>query len=219
MSFQLQKNISYILFDASGTLIQKPLLWERILDVLQKNGYKTSLDDLQKKHKLLSEIIHFPDRTSKDFYAYFNAELLYALGIVPNENLLDELFDACTYLPWEVFEDTSILKDLPYPIGILSNFNSSLQEKMEQFFGNIFQHILISEVLGVAKPNIDFYKKAIATIAIPPEQILYIGDSLKLDIKPALEVGMQPLLIDRHQLFGSFENRLDSLNQLIDLNL
>jgi len=219
MSLNLKEKISYILFDAAGTLIHKPLLWERIVDVLQKNGYYANVTDLQKKHKILSESIRFPDNTSKGFYAEFNSELLYALGIIPTEDLLNQLFDACTYLPWVPFEDCSILQKLPYPIGILSNFNASLTEKMEHFFGNIFQHILISEVLGVAKPNIDFYKKAIAAIVLPPEQILYIGDSLKLDIKPALEVGMQTLLIDRHQLFGSFENRLDTLNQLIDLNL
>lgn len=213
----IKKPISYILFDASGTLIHKPLLWERILEVLQKNGCKTDLEDLQKKHKLLSESIHFPDRTSKDFYADFNAELLYALGIIPTETLLEQIFNACTYLPWESFEDAAVLKQLNYPLGILSNFNSTLKEKMDVFFGDIFQDVLISEVLGVAKPNIEFYKKAVERIGVPPEQILYIGDSLKLDIKPALEIGMQPLLIDRHHLFGSFENRLDSLNQLIEV--
>ena len=70
----------------------------------------------------MSEVIHFPDRTDQDFYKKFNSDLLYLLGIVPTTSLLDAVFKNCTYLPWEKFEDTSVLRELSVPLGIISNF-------------------------------------------------------------------------------------------------
>ena len=102
--------MKYLLFDAANTLIYKPNLWERILKVLQDNGYKINETELKLRHKLLSEIINFPDTTSRDFYEEFNSELLMALGIIPNENLLKELFEECSYLPWQAFDDCEEIK-------------------------------------------------------------------------------------------------------------
>ena len=68
----------------------------------------------------------------------FNSDLLYLLGIVPTEELVNAIFKSCTYLPWEAFEDTKILSELTVPIGVISNFNSTLKEKLNQFFGPVF---------------------------------------------------------------------------------
>ena len=123
----MDSKIQYLLFDVSGTLLHKPSLYAIILDVLAKRGHNVSLQELKLKHKMLSEIIHFPDKTDSKFYRIFNAELLYSLGILPTESLLDELFSSCSYLPWERFEDTDVLSQIALPMGILSNFNTSLK--------------------------------------------------------------------------------------------
>ncbi len=215
----IKKPVKYILFDASGTLIHKPALWDKMLIVLQNHGFDVELDELKKKHKIISECIHFPDRTSKEFYLNFNAEVLFALGIVPEENLLEEIFNACTYLPWEKFDDTNFLLKSDIPIGVLSNFNSGLNDLLNRFFGDIFVDVLISEVLGVAKPKLEFYQKAENAIDCPAENILYVGDSMKLDIKPALQTGMNPLLIDRDNYFPSCPYRINSLTELSEIIL
>ena len=138
--------MKYLLFDAANTLIYKPNLWERILKVLQDNGYKINETELKLRHKLLSEIINFPDTTSRDFYEKFNSELLMALGIIPDENLLKELFEACSYLPWQAFDDCEEIKKLDIKKAVVSNFNSSLQEKLEGLIGeNIFNEYIVSE--------------------------------------------------------------------------
>ncbi len=207
----------YIVFDAANTLIYKPDLWVKINVVLQKHGYSINQKTLIKRHKLLSEIINFPDRTSQDFYDNFNAELLLSLGIVPTPALLSDLFSACSYLPWEVFDDTSILQQLNYPLAILSNFNSSLTTKIESLFGkSIFQKIITSEVEGSRKPEIEFYQNAVDQLNTAPERILYIGDSLKLDIIPAKKIGIQAFLIDRDNIFTAYPQRLSTLAELKD---
>jgi HAD superfamily hydrolase (TIGR01509 family) len=207
-------SVKYVLFDVAGTLLYKPTILANIQQVLIKAGYKIEEKDLSLKHKLLSEVIHFPDKTDKAFYSYFNSELLFSLGIVPNEALLKAIFDNCSYLPWEKFEDTAILKEINVPIGIISNFNASLKNKLTGFFGDIFTDVFVSEQMGVAKPKLAFYERAIQQIKVNPENILYIGDSIKLDIKPAKELGIKTLLIDRHDFFPLHNDRILSLQEL-----
>ena len=204
----------YIYFDVSGTLLYKPTLFKSIIQVLEANGYEIPLKDIKLKHKLLSEVIHFPDSTNEEFYQKFNSELLYSLGIIPEDYLLKQIFKKCSYLPWEKYEDVDVLNELNLPMGIISNFNSSLRDKMKVSFGNIFSDFLVSEEIGIAKPNVDFYKRAIDKIQLDPEQILYIGDSIKLDVEPALKVGMNPLLIDRDGLYPSSKFNISSLKSL-----
>lgn len=214
----IEKPVSYLLLDACFTLMDKPQLWMNLVTILKKHGHEVGLNELQSKHKLLSEAITFPDRTSADFYTKFNTELLYALGIIPTKELLEAIYEGCKHLAWQAYEDTSILSSLKLPMGVLSNFNSSLEIQMEELFAIKFEHIFVSELMGIAKPHIEFYTKAIEAIGIPAQEILYIGDSLKLDIEPALKVGMQAFLIDRNNVFPSFANRLDSLEVLKEID-
>lgn len=210
----MAKEIEYIFFDVAGTLLYKPELYTKIQMVLKANGFLFEIAEIKEKHKILSEAISFPDRTNQDFYTNFNAELLFSLGVLPDEELLKKLFSACSYLPWEKFEDTKILSELQVPIGVISNFNSSLRTKLESFFGSIFQNIFVSEELGVAKPAKRFYEIAAEKVDVQPERILYLGDSLKLDVKPALEVGFKPLLIDREDLFPNSKYAISSLLEI-----
>ncbi|MEM6684709.1 MAG: hypothetical protein AAF617_02845, partial [Bacteroidota bacterium] len=140
------KTQKYVLFDAANTLIHKPTLWIKYIDVLHEHGIKVSLETLKKNHKLLSEVIKFPDVTSREFYHQFNAEIIYSLGAIPTKTVLESIFESCKYLPWETFPDTQYLEQLKCPIGVASNFNTSLRDLLAKLFPNLtFNHIFISE--------------------------------------------------------------------------
>lgn len=206
--------IKYIFFDVAGTLLGKPSLFSIIQKTLSEFGYKVSLDEIKQKHKLLSEVIHFPDRTDETFYKKFNSDLIYLFGIVPSEELIYAVFKNCTYLPWETFEDTHVLNDLKLPLGVISNFNTTLKVKLNGFFGPVFSDVLVSEELGVAKPNIEFYKIALAKIPYQVNEVLYIGDSIKLDLEPATKLGLKTLIVDRDDFYPNLKNRISSLDEL-----
>jgi len=208
------KMIQYIFFDVAGTLMGKPILYSIIQNTLQDFGYEVPLDEIKNKHKLLSEVIHFPDRTDATFYKKFNSELLYLLGIVPEEVIVNSIFKKCTYLPWEAFDDTQILKEIHLPMGVISNFNTSLKDKLEQFFGPVFQDVFVSEELGVAKPNMEFYQKALEKIPFAAHEVLYVGDSIKLDLEPASKLGFKVLIIDRDNFYPNSKNKISSLTEI-----
>jgi FMN phosphatase YigB (HAD superfamily) len=213
----MNKTVKYLLLDAANTLIYKPELWNKFIQVFEKHNYNLQEIELKQKHKLLSEVIHFPDVTSKDFYYEFNSELCRLLGIVPCVELLHDIFDNCKYLPWEAFEDTISLRNIDVPMGVLSNFNSGLSGLLSSKLQCItFKNVIISETEGISKPNIDFYKRAIDIIGVNPNEIMYVGDSIKLDIEPALNLGFQVRLIDRDDFYKSSSMQLNSLNSLIN---
>lgn len=204
-----------LLFDAANTLIYKPSLWVRIQEVLTKHQYTIDDKELKLKHKLISEIINFPDRTSKEFYADFNSELLLSLGIIPTDELQEDLFNNCTYQPWQAFEDCKFLSELNITKAIVSNFNSSLFDLIGDLIGkDVFDEIIISENEKKRKPSLAFYQIAIEKLGVNPEDILYIGDSLKLDIIPAKNLGINTLLIDRDSVYQYPLEKISSFEEL-----
>lgn len=204
-----------LLFDAANTLIHKPSLWDRIQEVLVRNNFEIDTNQLKERHKILSELILFPDRTSKIFYLNFNSELLLSLGIIPNDELLEELFANCTYQPWKAFDDCRYLNELNIRKAILSNFNSSLFDLIGELIGkDVFDEIIISENETARKPDVKFYQITIDRLGVAPNEILYVGDSLKLDIIPAKKLGINTLLIDRDEIYSYPTERISSFEEL-----
>lgn len=206
----------YILFDVAGTLLHKPSFFDEILVILKANGYKITKEEFILKHKLLSETIKFPDRTDKEFYNFFNEELLYSLGVLPNSTFLDKIFTNCSYLPWEKYEDTLVLGKIKQPIGIISNFNNTLRNKLDASFDISFCDIIVSEEIGISKPDVEFYKRALEIIDVDANKILYIGDSVKLDLHPATLCGIDTLIIDRDDFYPSLGAKISNLNHILE---
>ncbi len=198
----------------SGTLLGKHKLFFELARVLLASGNAVSISEIKTKHRFLSEVISFPDTTDEVFYNYFNAELLRLLGVIPDKKLLREIFSACSYLPWERFEDTEVLDSINLPMAIVSNFNATLGEKIVRFFGSRFKRIIISEEVRCAKPSPKIYEIALSSIGIDPSEALYVGDSIKLDIEPATKVGIKSLLIDREQFYPASKHRISSLFEI-----
>jgi FMN phosphatase YigB (HAD superfamily) len=207
-----------IFFDAANTLLYKPGLYPAIISVLSNYGVTVSYTKLFASHRFLSEVILFPDRTSSSFYRDFNSHLLRSFGIVPTDALLEALFSACRYLPWAPFLDTCHLASITLPMGVLSNWDTSLREKLSLIVNTRFEWILGSAEQLVRKPDLDFFKKVFLLTGLKPGEVLYVGDSLRLDIEPALHLGMNAILLDRHELYpGSTVPRIKNLGEIVDL--
>jgi HAD superfamily hydrolase (TIGR01549 family) len=194
----------YVFFDVANTLLYKPGLFNSISSVLNNNGIHVALDLIRKRHKLLSEIIKFPNKTSKNFYDYFNRELLLALGVIPENKIIDEIYLACSYLDWRTFDDIKYLGDIKIPIGIISNWDSSLMDKLNKYIPFEFDRIISSSGARKQKPDGLIFDEATRGIACDLEQILYVGDSIQMDYLGARHAGLTPILIDRDYVYPNF---------------
>jgi FMN phosphatase YigB (HAD superfamily) len=209
--------IRALLIDAANTLIHKPDLWSRMHGVIVHHGYSVDAGKLKHAHKMLSESTLFPDRTDADFYLLFNTELLFAVGIIPHAELLEDLFKACSYLPWKVFEDVEGLEKNQLPISVLSNFNTGLAPLLKGLLAFELAYVISSEEEQLRKPNVEFYHYALNKLGLQGEEVLYIGDSLKLDIEPAQRLGIHAYLMDRDLFYPAFKNRIISFHEVPSL--
>ena len=197
--------VEHVLFDAANTLIHKPAIWQIWQKVLKSHGVVVAELELRRVHKLTSETVRFPDRTDGAFYRSFNASVLYNLGIIPTESLLNDLFLSMHKLEWEVFDDCMIIPTIQLPVSVASNFDTSLGSKLEKHLDFKFHEVIVSEDIGHRKPSKKFYEMVVDTLGVDPIKVLYIGDSLELDIHPALNIGMKAYLIDRENLYPNFK--------------
>lgn len=83
-----------------------------------------------------------------------------------------------------------------------------------------------SDGWGVEKPSVSFFERVVAEAGCPADQVLYVGDRLDNDIRPAQEVGLATALVRRgpwgHILDEPVVSerclfRVDSLAELPDL--
>ena len=211
--------VKFIFFDVAQTLLWKPTVYSEIEAFCKKSGVNISNDEIIKRHRILSEVTHFPDKTSREFYIDFNYKLLLALGFAATKDLAEELFNNCSYKPWSSFEDCLAIKDLNVPVGILSNWDKSLADKLSDFFPQIqFAEMVISSVVGHQKPSQEIFDYAIKVSGVEPSEIIFVGDSIRLDYVPARAAGIMSILLDRDKVFEGFNGeRIESIQQLKDI--
>ncbi|WP_436517198.1 HAD family hydrolase [Ekhidna sp. To15] len=210
--------IKAIFFDVANTLLHKPDLMANIQEAFQKFGYSFVREQIQAIHQQLTEEVVFPDETTQEFYNGFNAKLCQALQVETSPLLVQNIYEVSRGLEWHKFDDLDIIEQLSLPIGIASNWDKSLQEKLKHYFSYDFKWILISEELGVKKPQPEFFSQMIDTSGYQASEIMFVGDSMHLDIVPAKEMGIEAVLLDRNNFYSTYEGKkIKSMNELTSL--
>ncbi|WP_207533772.1 YjjG family noncanonical pyrimidine nucleotidase [Desertivirga arenae] len=82
-----------------------------------------------------------------------------------------------------------------YSLHLISNgFKESTEMKIElSDLGKYFENIIISEVVGVNKPDKAIFEFALKSAGAKKEESLMIGDSLEADIRGALAFGIDAI--------------------------
>ncbi|MHC4337010.1 MAG: HAD family hydrolase [Planctomycetota bacterium] len=97
-----------------------------------------------------------------------------------------------------IVETLTSLKDLGLKLGIVSNTfvtASSLDRHLEQYgILDFFPVRLYSYELDFRKPDARIFKAAAEKIGEKAENILFVGDRINKDIKPAAKAGMRAVL-------------------------
>jgi putative hydrolase of the HAD superfamily len=104
----------------------------------------------------------------------------------------------------EVFEDVDeALGSLcqSYSLVLVTNGAACLQrEKLAASgLGDYFEAVVVSEDLGVAKPDAAVFEHAMSMIDADPGQTVMIGDSLAKDVEGALAAGLRAVWVNRNR--------------------
>jgi FMN phosphatase YigB (HAD superfamily) len=94
-------------------------------------------------------------------------------------------------------EVLAALRAAGVPLAILTNGWSPLQEKkIAQALGDFPEPILVSEVLGVAKPDAAAFAKLADVLCVAVGAIAYVGDNPKTDVAGAQGAGLVGVWFD-----------------------
>lgn len=99
-----------------------------------------------------------------------------------------------------LYDILKTIKDNGYKIGIISN-TCYYDEVMKECFRKagiyeLIDNFTFSYALRLGKPNVKIFKTAIDAMKVISGEAVMIGDKLKSDIKPALELGMKTIWLN-----------------------
>lgn len=180
--------IKHIWFDFGGTLV---VLNEQMHDELRYKVYS----QVVKQPLDLNLIQEYKEKYKKH---HSNSAVFRDLGLPGNfwSQYVDSLDPALLYSLADKNIPEILLKlKTIIPISIFTNINTKIVFPKIGFKEEWFSHIIRGGMVKEPKPALEGFYKIIELTEELPENILYVGDSLEKDIKPAKAVGMQTCLI------------------------
>jgi len=112
-----------------------------------------------------------------------------------------------------VLETLEMIKSLRLKMGIVTDAprEKALQRLNAMHITNYFDLIITLDDTGVKKKELKPLKLAMKKLNMLPEEILFVGDSLRRDIEPAKKVGMKTLLIKKYQNLRKVKNFIQDM--------
>lgn len=114
----------------------------------------------------------------------------------------------------DIYHTIDKLKDI-VPVSLFTNARLANAQKtlsVVNVNADWFTHILAGDDVAKRKPALDGFHLMIEKSGIPANQILYVGDRVDVDIKPAKAVGMLSCLV-----YGSSDQADFSFDKFSDL--
>ena len=205
--------IKVIAFDLDDTLHNATWLANKSrlggLLKMQEKGLKFL--DMGKAIDLLNQIVKRLGSNSPKHFNIFLEEVKKRNDIIENPDFSIAKYIACGVWGYhaikvrflkpyrEVMGSIEKIKSLGYKLAIFSNGIAVKQyEKIVRMdLANLFDYIFISDEIKLNKPDFEFFEYCFKKMEVVANEVVYIGDRLDSDIKPANDLGMVSILIHR----------------------
>lgn len=199
-----------VLFDMGNTLVDSRTTEETFAKILAEKGYHVSIDDVRKvirryidENAIKGDLEHYHGNSAEDFYIAYNDAIIKHLAI-PNPEpglgkyVYDRWFEVLHLFLLPNAESTiNTLKEKGIKVGIVTN---GFRDEVEIVFDGLaiqpddFDIVVGCNTTGFAKPNPLPFEHAAKLLAIPIDEIIFVGDSYTNDYLGSKNVGMFPLL-------------------------
>jgi putative hydrolase of the HAD superfamily len=217
--------IRAIIFDCYSTLIDirtdegKTAIFHYLSLYLQYYGVKTNAEKLGRALELEKE--HY-FRSTKEAYPEIDLEVTFT-NILRKERVGSPfLAESCCKLlrtlsmeRFKLFGDSlPILEEMKrngYSLAVVSDAQKVFCVQEGEMLGltPFFDHTIMSTHLGFRKPDPRIFTIACTLLAIPPAEVVYIGNDLETDVKGAQGIGMKAILLDRDKRLRNPEPKPD----------
>lgn len=174
----------WVCFDVGETLIDETRVWSTWADLLgvPRFTFMAALGAVIARgqdHRVAFELVGRPDWT--DLYGDFRAAYI---GF-RREDLYPDAVPSI-----------DALRALGYRIAIIANQPAERSAELRAL-GIEPEVMAMSAELGVQKPAIDFYMRALELMAAEPSNVAYVGDRLDNDVLPSAAAGMRTVWLRR----------------------
>lgn len=192
----MRKEIDAVAFDLDGTLYPNYRFYARLIPfVLKEHRLLTAMGKARDVLRKEDHKGHFYDHQARIMAEILNDDP--ALIKNKTEKLIyrgwEPLFKKIKLFPY-VHETLKGLKESGLKLGLLSDFPPEL--KIEYLgLNGYWDTVLCSEELDHLKPDPASFLKLSELLQVPPDRILYVGNSISYDIIGAKGVGMKTALI------------------------
>jgi putative hydrolase of the HAD superfamily len=126
---------------------------------------------------------------------------------------MDELWSGSNIQLWQQIVRGSVhgLRQLAasgLKLGIVSNSDGTVEEQLRrqeicqlgEGLGVPVLAIIDSHVVGVSKPGAEISRHALEPLGVPPERAIYVGDTVRYDVRGARAAGLHPVHFDPYDL-------------------
>ena len=189
-----------ISFDCYGTLIE----WEKgilpaLRAVLMRHGKTLAdADILELYGEFEAEAESGPYRSYRAVLQSVVRALGRRLGFDPSAADLSALADSVP--AWPPFPDTvAALRQLEkrYRLAVISNIDDNLFAETRKLLDVDFDALITAEQARSYKPSIHNFELALGKLAILPEHLLHVGQSIYHDVLPAQALGISTVWVNR----------------------
>ncbi|MCK5548666.1 MAG: HAD family hydrolase, partial [Thermoplasmata archaeon] len=199
-----QINLKAVLFDLDDTLFDRDKAQlEMIATIMQK--YQQLFEGVDEE-SIVKAFIESDKKATTEFDQGANIDdvrvgrsvrFLNALGLstAPAEEMTAFYLDAYPTLNVPMKGVDSVIKDLAvrFQLGIVTNGSPDHQyQKLNTLnIKRFFECVVISEDVGIRKPDPEIFWKATSLLGREPEECLYVGDLLETDMLGAKRARIQ----------------------------
>lgn len=184
--------IRHIWFDLASTLYRETPAFDAVHDQLRYETYAAVTD--------------MPIERAKEkydqLYARYgsNSAVFTALGKPSDfwQQAFDSMDLASLIKPNPVVNETIMTLSKSVPVSLFSNFKYAKIEEVLKLLGidvAMFTYVLSGDDVTKRKPDLEGFRKMVELSDLPPGDLLYVGDRIDVDVKPAKAVGMQTALV------------------------
>lgn len=185
--------IKGVLFDLDGTLLDRD---QSLVAFLEDQYNRIQAFQCIDKQVFIQRFIEL-DQKGYVWKDKVYQKLIEELNLEINwQDLLDDYVESfqnhCIGFPG-LIEILDYLKAMNLKLGIISNgfgrFQLNNVKGLKIF--HYFDEILISEIEGLRKPNIDIFQRALSRLGIEPQESIFVGDHPINDVEASINAGMK----------------------------
>ena len=210
-------SLEAVTFDVTGTLIHCPRMPQIYSDVLARHGIDLDADDIAREFRVVwaeldcrvpSGVDRFTRHPegARGWWRRLLERLCELLDAPrPSQFAAAELYGVFSHSEaWETYPEVGeALKKARASglrLGVVSNWDERLPPLLgEMGLADLFETMVHSSALGVAKPHPDIFRAALRELGAAPENAAHVGDRQREDVEGAGAVGMRTVLLARRR--------------------